>query len=336
MRRSYYGWPVAGAVVLGVVLIAVLSARIHAGEITLGEHKFTLPDGFEIELVAGPPLVDRPITADFDEQGRLYVSDSSGSNDKVEKQLAEKPHRIVRLEDTDSDGRFDKSVVFAEQMMFPEGAMWLDGSLYVAAPPSIWKLTDTDGDGIADKREEWFKGQTVTGCANDLHGPYAGPDGWLYWCKGAFAKQTYERPGKPPFVTRASRVFRCRPDGSGIEPVMTGGMDNPVEVAFTPGGERFFICTFIQHPEAGKRDGILHAIYGGVYGKQHDVLDDHPRTGELMPVLTHLGPAAACALTRYASRVYGDEFQNNLFATLFNLHKVTRHVLEPDGATFRT
>ena len=134
-------------------------------------------------------------------EGRLYVADSSGSNDKVDKQLEDRPHRIVRLEDTDGDGRFDKSVVFADRMMFPEGTMWLDGSLYVAAPPSIWKLTDTDGDGVADQREEWFQGKTLTGCANDLHGPYLGPDGWIYWTKGAFAEQTYERPGSAPLVT---------------------------------------------------------------------------------------------------------------------------------------
>ena len=96
----------------------------------------------------------------------------------------------MRLEDTDGDGRFDKRTVFADKMMFPEGTMWHDGSLYVAAPPSIWKLTDTDGDGVADQRVEWFQGKTLTGCANDLHGPYLGPDGWIYWCKGAFAEQT--------------------------------------------------------------------------------------------------------------------------------------------------
>src|SRR4029450_4479047 len=158
------------------------------------------------------------------------------------------------------------------------GAMWHDGSLYVAAPPSIWKLTDTDGDGVADQRVEGVKGLTLTGCANDLHGPYLGLDGMIYWCKGAFAKQTYERPGKKPFVTRASHIFRARPDRGGIEPVMTGGMDNPVEVAFTPGGERIFTTTFFQHPGGGKRDGLIHAVYGGVYGKMHDVIDDHPRT----------------------------------------------------------
>jgi len=100
---------------------------------------FTVPDGFTVELVAGPPLVDRPIIADFDERGRLYVADSSGSTEKVQKQLEDRPHRIVRLEDTDGDGRFDKQTVFADHMMFPEGAMWFSGSLYVSAPPSIWR-----------------------------------------------------------------------------------------------------------------------------------------------------------------------------------------------------
>ncbi len=182
-----------------------------ANKVELNGHLFTLPAGFEIELVAGPPLVNRPITADFDEQGRLYVADSSGSNDKIEVQLTTKTHRIVRLEDTRGDGRFDRATVFADRLMFPEGTMWLDGSLYVAAVPTILKLTDTDGDGVADRRAVWFDGKTWTGCANDLHGPYRGPDGWIYWCKGAFAKQTYERPGKTPFATRAAHVFRAGP-----------------------------------------------------------------------------------------------------------------------------
>src|SRR5262245_8917762 len=325
----------------GVLAGALVAAIIGGVVFWLVKIRFKSPppivsvaDGFEIERIAGPPLVDRPIVADFDEQGRLYVADSSGSNDKVQNQLAEKPHRIVRLEDTDGDGRFDKSIVFADRMMFPEGTLWYDGSLYVSAPPSIWKLTDTNGDGVADQREEWFEGKTLTNCANDLHGPYLGPDGWIYWCKGAFGEQTHAREGKPPLVTRASHIFRRKPGSAFAEPVMVGGMDNPVDVAFTPGGERILTATFLQHPEAGRRDGLIHAIYGGVYGKVNDVVNTHPQTGDLMPVMTHLGPAVPCGLTRYASRVFGDDYRDNFFACLFNLHKVTRHVLSPVGTTF--
>jgi putative membrane-bound dehydrogenase-like protein len=307
--------------------------------VALGGQTFTLPPGFTIELVAAPPLVNRPIEADFDEQGRLYVTDSSGSNDALPIQLQKKPHRVVRLEDTHGDGRFDRATAFADHMMFPEGCAWIDGSLYVSGVPSIWKLTDADGDGVAERRSEWFQGKTMTGCGNDLHGPYAGPDGWVYWCKGAFDRQTYPRPGKSPFVTRASHIFRSRPDGSGIEPVMTGGMDNPVELVFTPGGERIITTTFFQHPGGGRRDGLIHTIYGGIYGKDHDPIYDpaHKWTGPaLMPVLTHLGPAAPCGLVRYESGAFGREYRDNLFATLFNLHKVTRHILQADGATFTT
>jgi putative membrane-bound dehydrogenase-like protein len=333
--------------VAGAWLAGAPSETAKTHQVQLNGHTFTLPVGFEIELAAGPPLVERPIVADFDEQGRLYVADSSGSNEKVQVQLEQKPHRILRLEAADATGRFSRRTVFADKMMFPEGAMWYAGSLYVAAPPSIWKLTDTNGDGVADQRVEWFQGKTVTGCANDLHGPYLGPDGWIYWCKGAFAKQTYDlspaggrgvggEAGRRPFVTRAAHIFRCRPDGSGIEPVMTGGMDNPVDVVFTPGGERIFTTTFFQHPGGGRRDGLVHAIYGGVYGKDHDVIYEHKWTSPaLMPVLTHMGAAAPCGLTSYQSRVFGREYQDNLFACQFNMHKVSRHVLEPAGASFK-
>jgi putative membrane-bound dehydrogenase-like protein len=324
---SRAGWVFVG----GLIAWTAQSAHFDFTGQTL-----TVPDGFEVDLVAGPPLVARPIAVDFDELGRLYVAESSGSNDKVEIQLEQRPHHILRLQDTNGDGRFDRSTVFADRMMLPQGALWHDGSLYVAAPPSIWKLTDTDDDGIADRREEWHLGRTLTGCANDLHGPYLGLDGYIYWCKGAFAEQTYQLDSGATFRSRAAHVFRKRPDGSGLEAVMTGGMDNPVDLIFTANGERILTSTFFQHPGGGHRDGLIHAIYGGVYGKPHDVLDDHKRTGDLMPILTHLGPAAPAGLARYQSDSFGEDYRGNLFAALFNLHKVTRHQLEPVGATFQS
>src|SRR4051812_939060 len=106
--RRYPSMRRASLALTSLILAAMATwtflAPATAAEFKLNGRTFTVPDGFELEVAAGPPLVDRPIVADFDDQGRLYVADSSGSNDKVEKQLAEKPHRIVRLEDRDGDG----------------------------------------------------------------------------------------------------------------------------------------------------------------------------------------------------------------------------------------
>ncbi len=318
----------AGCAALLVALALANAATADAGA---SPPALKAPEGFSVELAAGPPLVDRPIVAAFDELGRLYVAESSGSNDPVEKQLAERPHRILRLEDADGDGKYDRRTVFADHMMFPEGCMFVDGSLYVSAAPSIWKLTDTDGDGVADQRVEWFQGKTLTGCANDLHGPYLGPDGWVYWCKGGFAEQTLQVNGHE-FKSRASHIFRCRLDGTGFEPVMTGGMDNPVDVVFTPAGEPILSATFLVGD--GRRDGLVHAVYGSMFGKEHGVLDGHPRTGELMPALVLMNPAAPCGLERYDSDVFGADYRDNLFVCEFNLRRVSRHVLSPAGSTF--
>src|SRR5690242_4943067 len=88
---------------LGMVMLA---GTLPAAQFKFATQTLTVPDGFEVEQVAGPPLVNRPLSGSFDEEGRLYVTDSSGSNDKVEKQEIEKPHRIVRLEAADGSGHF--------------------------------------------------------------------------------------------------------------------------------------------------------------------------------------------------------------------------------------
>ena len=66
-----------------------------AGEVRLGDHTFTIPDGFEIELACGAPLVNRPVSANFDEEGRLYVTDSSGFSGRGPEQLEKKTSERV-------------------------------------------------------------------------------------------------------------------------------------------------------------------------------------------------------------------------------------------------
>lgn len=100
-------------------------------------------------------------------------------DEKISVQVKSPTHRLVRLVDKDSDGRFEQGSVFADKLSFPEGAMWLEGALYVGAPPTIWKFSDTDGDHVADRREASFT-QTMSGCGNGLHGPSSDTDGLVY------------------------------------------------------------------------------------------------------------------------------------------------------------
>ena len=317
-----------------LLLMAPGSQASESHQVKLAPHTFTIPEGYEIVRVAAPPLVQRPIHMGFDDEGVLYVTDSSGNTDKAPVQLKDPQHRVLRLVDHDGDGTFDQSTVFADRLPFPEGILVHDGAVYVGAPPHIWKLRDTDGDHIADERTIWFDGGSIEGCGNDMHGPYRGPDGWFYWCKGAFAPQSHVLGNGKTFDSSAAHIYRCKPDGSELEVVITGGMNNPVGLAFSRSGERFLSGTFFDLSKPGRRDGILHAVYGGTYGKENKrVLNPHPNTGPLLPILSQMGPAAPSGIVMPRGRSL--ELDGDLLCSDFNLRRVSRHQLERDGSTFR-
>ncbi|MFT5108388.1 MAG: putative membrane-bound dehydrogenase-like protein, partial [Pseudoalteromonas tetraodonis] len=306
---------------------------LGAEKITIAPHTFTIPDGYVLKRVAAPPLVQRPIHMCFDDEGVLYVTDSSGNTDNAPAQLKDPQHRVLRLVDHDGDGVFDESTVFAEHLPFPEGILVHEGAVYVGAPPHIWKLRDTDGDHVADERTSWFDGGSIEGCGNDLHGPYIGTDGFFYWCKGAFAPQSHVLGNGEMFKSNAAHIYRARPDGSELEVVITGGMNNPVGLTFSETGERFLSGTFFDLSGPGKRDGILHAIYGGMYGKKNDrVLAPHPTTGGLLPILTQMGPAAPSGIVMPKNDAHG--LRGDLFCSDFNLRRISRHQLSRDGSTY--
>ena len=296
-------------------------------------HTFTLLDGYALKRVAAPPLVERPIHMYFDDSGALYVTDSSGDSRKAPVQVKEPSHRILRLVDRDGDGVFDHSTVFAEKVPFPEGILVHRGDVYVTSPPHIWKFSDKDGDHLADERSSWFNGGTVGSCGNDLHGPYLSPDGWFYWTKGGFQEQSLRLGDGQGHSGRAAHIFRAKPDGTEMEVVITGGMNNPVGLAFSESGELFLSGTFFDMSKPGRRDGILHAVYGGMYGRRNDrVLAQHPHTGGLLPILAQLGPSASSGLLM--PRNDGLDVKGDLLCADFNLRRVSRHKLSRQGSSY--
>ncbi len=292
-----------------------------------------VPEGFTVELAAGPPLVAHPTFASFDDRGRLFVSENAGLNLSAQELEEQLPNSVRMLEDTDHDGRFDKSTVFADKMTFPMGGAWHDGALYVASPPSIWRLEDTDGDGVADKRDAIVNKFGYTGNAASIHGCIPGPDGRLYWCDGYHGHEFTDERGQVTSKREGSYIFSCLPDGADVRIHCGGGMDNPVEVDFTDEGEMLgTVNIFYTRPRV---DCLVHWLYGGAYPHREKALSELKVTGDVLGPVHRFGHVAISGTQRYRSGALDDRWRDNFFATFFNSGKVVRVELERDGASFR-
>lgn len=115
---------------------------------------FEINPALEIQLVAAEPLLASPVAIAFDETGRLFVAEMLDYPDQDQQRLG----RISILEDTDGDGRYDRSRVFADQLAWPSGLACFQGGVFVATTPDLIYLKDTDGDGRADVRRVVFTG----------------------------------------------------------------------------------------------------------------------------------------------------------------------------------
>ncbi|MEY4484008.1 MAG: hypothetical protein RL693_1460, partial [Verrucomicrobiota bacterium] len=140
---------------------------------------FVIPEGFEINLWASEPLLRKPVQMNWDAQGRLWVVSSSTypqikpGDDVVD--------QVVVLEDTDKDGKADKSTVFASDLQIPTAVMPADGGCYVANSTEILFLKDTDGDGKADTRQVILSGFGTEDTHHLLHTFRFGPDGLMHF-----------------------------------------------------------------------------------------------------------------------------------------------------------
>ena len=99
-------------------------------------------------------LVQDPVAVDFDPDGRMYVVEMRGFMPNLQGTGEDRPvGRIVVLEDTNGDGRMDKSTVFMDSLVLPRAVKVLAHGVLVAAPPNLWLAHDTDGDLRADTKE---------------------------------------------------------------------------------------------------------------------------------------------------------------------------------------
>jgi putative membrane-bound dehydrogenase-like protein len=153
--------------------------------LTLAESlaSFEVAEGWKLELIAAEPMVLDPIFLDFGEDGKVWVVEMAdyplgltGNNDPG--------GRVRFLEDSTGDGKFDRSTLFLDGLNFPTGVKaWRSGAIVIAAP-EIFYAEDTDGDGVADKREVLFQGFREGNQQHRVNGLWDGGDGWLYLANG--------------------------------------------------------------------------------------------------------------------------------------------------------
>jgi putative membrane-bound dehydrogenase-like protein len=133
--------------------LPVVTAKTPAESLAM----FEVQDGFRMELVAAEPLVHDPVAVAFDEDGRMYVVELPPYNSYVVEGFKTKGSIRV-LEDTDDDGVYDKSVLFASGLKYPTAIACWDGGVFVGDAPDLLYLRDTTGDGKADQSTVIFTG----------------------------------------------------------------------------------------------------------------------------------------------------------------------------------
>ncbi len=173
------------------------------------------PEGFEISVWSQTPMFRQPSNMDIDVDGRVWVTEAYN----YRRHMGKDPEgdRVMILEDTDGDGKADKSSVFVQdkELLAPLGIAVIDNKIYVSCTPDIIVYTDVNRDRkfdpAVDKREVLLTGFDGRNHDHSLHSVTQGPDGKLYFNHGNAGAL---------FTDKSGKTFR---NGSFYDPEKSGG-----------------------------------------------------------------------------------------------------------------
>jgi putative heme-binding domain-containing protein len=319
---------------------------------------FHLPPGFEIQLVASEPEIQKPLNLTFDAAGRLWVTgsemypwpagtdaqgqpipdfakaydaiaDAFGARGKAPAPSGHARDTVRVLSDFDETGRAKKITVFADGLNIPSGVQPLPrkpaakgDTVIVYSIPNIYRLEDTDGDGRADTREVLYGSagflDTHGGMSSFLHWI----DGWIYGTHGFRNHSEIRDQSGRLTILDSGNTYRFRPDGSAFE-IYTHGQTNPFGLTVDPLGN-FYSADSHSKP-------VYMLLRGGHYegiGKQHDGLGFAPRITD-----DDHGSTAIAGIAYYAAEQFPEEFRGNLFNGNPVTRRINRDKLEWHGST---
>ncbi|MBO9613101.1 MAG: dehydrogenase [Dyadobacter sp.] len=172
---------------------------------------FQLREAFSIEPFVTEPEVLSPVDLVFDASGNAFVVEMGDY--PYDAQPGHFKGRIRLLKDTNSDGKIDKSYVFAEGLPSATSVLPYKDGLLVCAAPDILLLRDTNGDFKADAREVLFTGFFAKNSEAQITSMRYGVDNWIYANNSGQAGMITSplRPEMPP-LNVAGGNFRFRLD----------------------------------------------------------------------------------------------------------------------------
>lgn len=315
---------------------------------------------FNLRLVASEPLVQKAITLDWDEKGRLWVAETPEypngrrvPNTEVWKdsgflhprrQDREPEDRISILTDANGDGVMDRKHVFADQLELITGFVFHRNGVIVCAAPDIWFLEDTNGDEVADRRTKLYTGLGTTDTHAVINNPRWGLDGWIYATHG-YSRGTVTSPdGSRNFGPGGSGVVRFKPDGSAFEQYSsrngnTWGLDvtwdGQVFWTQPTSGTVFFHTVLPEHVLAkGKMPGATSWKGNITAQKSYPLMTWTEQAYVMIDQVGQFTAAAGCAV--YDGGAWPEKWHYSYFTGEPTVNLVHHQFVRPAGVTYTT
>lgn len=280
---------------------------------------FQVHEGFEVSLFAENPMLYKPIQMNWDPQGRLWIASS-----RLYPQLApgqDAVDSVIVLEDTNGDGKAEKSTVFADGLLIPTGVLPDGkGGCYVAASHQLLHFADTDGDGKGDRKTIVLSSFGTEDTHHNLHTLRWGYDGHMYLNQSIYTHTHIETPWGVRRLNSAG-IWRFNPDTWRLG-VFTKGGCNPWGHHWDQFGNSFFT-------DGAGFKGVYHAMEGATYFTYSDMRREaesispgnYPKFASLEVVHSSAFPA---------------DWQGQLITCDFRAQRIVRFGLKDVGSTFQT